>query len=61
LVRQATVTTVVARGVQVAVNCEFDGELVDGNTVHLRFADLFRMSGDSGFTSRDTLFFAPLV
>jgi ketosteroid isomerase-like protein len=56
-----TVTTVVAHGEQVAVNGEFDGELVDGRTVHLRFADFFLISGDGRFTRRDTFFFAPLV
>jgi len=56
-----TVTTVVAHGEQVAVNGNFDGELLDGREVHLRFADFFLMSGDGRFTRRDTFFFAPLV
>lgn len=40
---------------------EFGGLLRDGSTVHLRFADFFRVGTDGLFTRRDTFFFAPMV
>lgn len=56
-----SVGTMVAQGDQIAVHGEFAGELVDGRTVHLRFADFFVMAPGGRFARRDTFFFAPLV
>lgn len=56
-----SVSTVVEHGEEVAVHGEFHGELRDGRTVGLRFADFFRMAPDGRFARRDTFFFAPLV
>ncbi|MFI8325546.1 nuclear transport factor 2 family protein [Streptomyces sp. NPDC085529] len=56
-----TLTTIVADGSDIAVHGEFHGELHDGTTVGLRFADFFRVAADGRFGRRDTFFFAPLV
>ncbi|MGJ7416578.1 nuclear transport factor 2 family protein [Streptomyces cinereoruber] len=56
-----TVTSVTAAGGAVAVQGGFRGELRDGGTVALRYADFFALSPEGLFTRRDTYFFAPLV
>ncbi|MEU2391455.1 nuclear transport factor 2 family protein [Streptomyces sp. NPDC007369] len=56
-----TVTSVTAAAGDVAVQGDFQGELRDGSTVSLRFADFFTLSPDGLFTRRDTYFFSPLV
>ncbi|MFC9951540.1 nuclear transport factor 2 family protein [Streptomyces prasinus] len=56
-----TVTSVTAAGGDVAVQGGFRGELRDGSTVSLRFADFFTLSPEGLFTRRDTYFFSPLV
>ncbi|MFE7547941.1 nuclear transport factor 2 family protein [Streptomyces gardneri] len=56
-----TLTKVLVEGSNVAVHGEFNGELHDGTTVGLRFADFFQIAADGRFSRRDTFFFAPLV
>ncbi|MFB7610925.1 nuclear transport factor 2 family protein [Streptomyces gardneri] len=56
-----TLTKILVEGSDVAVHGEFNGELHDGTTVGLRFADFFQLAADGRFSRRDTFFFAPLV
>ncbi|MFE5711066.1 nuclear transport factor 2 family protein [Streptomyces sp. NPDC056501] len=56
-----TLTKVLVEGSDIAVHGEFNGELHDGTTVALRFADFFQLTPDGRFGRRDTFFFAPLV
>ncbi|MFF8835275.1 nuclear transport factor 2 family protein [Streptomyces sp. NPDC015130] len=56
-----TLTKVLVEGSDIAVHGEFNGELHDGTTVGLRFADFFQLTADGRFARRDTFFFAPLV
>ncbi|MEU3750408.1 MULTISPECIES: nuclear transport factor 2 family protein [Streptomyces] len=56
-----TLTKVLVEGSDIAVHGEFNGELHDGTTVGLRFADFFQLTADGRFGRRDTFFFAPLV
>ncbi|MFD6889358.1 nuclear transport factor 2 family protein [Streptomyces sp. NPDC059957] len=56
-----TVTAVTAADGDVAVQGGFQGELRDGSTVSLRFADFFTLAPDGLITRRDTYFFSPLV
>ena len=44
-----------------AVQGSFEGDLRNGDSVRLRFADFFTAGSDHLFTRRDTYFFQPLV
>jgi ketosteroid isomerase-like protein len=56
-----SVTSVVEDGNVVAIAGDFVGELKDGSTARLRFADFFTFGSGGRFSSRETFFFAPLV
>lgn len=56
-----TISGVVVRYPQVAVQGEFNGMLRSGQQISLRFADFFVMEEDGRFSRRDTFFFVPLV
>jgi steroid Delta-isomerase len=55
-----TLTAVLQDRDRVAVHGEFRGELHDGSTMELRFADFFEIGADGRFARRDTYYFAPL-
>jgi steroid delta-isomerase len=55
-----TLTAVLDTGGRVAVHGSFRGELHDGSTMELRFADFFEIGQDGRFSRRDTYYFAPL-
>lgn len=55
-----TLTAVLDTGDRVAVHGSFRGELHDGSSMWLRFADFFEIGHDGRFTRRDTYYFAPL-
>jgi steroid delta-isomerase len=51
----------VVQGDSVAVHGVFEGALLDGRAVKLRFADFFEFTGAGVIGVRDTFFFVPLV
>ena len=53
-------TAVLDTGERVAVHGSFRGQLHDGSTMELRFADFFEIGTDGRFSRRDTYYFAPL-
>ena len=57
---QHALIAVLDTGERVAVHGSFRGELHDGRTMELRFADFFEIGDDGRFSRRDTYYFAPL-
>lgn len=56
-----SLSVTVAQGDSVAVHGVFEGALLDGREVSLRFADFFEFTATGVIGVRDTFFFAPLV